>query len=42
MKCPYCGEEMIKGFLMSSRDITFAIDKRDCMENNDNPSALTF
>ncbi len=26
MKCPYCGEEMIKGFLMSSRDITFAID----------------
>lgn len=26
MKCPYCGEEMIKGFLMGSRDITFAID----------------
>lgn len=26
MKCPYCGEEMIKGFLMSSRDITFVID----------------
>lgn len=25
MKCPYCGEEMIKGFLMSSRDITFTI-----------------
>ena len=25
MKCPYCGEEMKKGFLMSSRDITFAI-----------------
>ena len=26
MKCPYCGKEMIKGFLMSSRDITFAIN----------------
>ena len=26
MKCPYCGEEMIKGYLMSSRDITFAVD----------------
>lgn len=26
MKCPYCGEEMIRGSLMSSRDITFAID----------------
>ena len=25
MKCPYCGEEMIRGYLMSSRDIT--IDK---------------
>ena len=29
MKCPYCGEEMKKGFLMSSRDITFAIDNPD-------------
>ena len=26
MKCPYCGEEMIRGYLMSSRDITFAVD----------------
>jgi len=26
MKCPYCGEEMIRGSLMSSRDITFVID----------------
>ena len=26
MKCPYCDKKMIKGFLMSSRDITFAID----------------
>lgn len=26
MKCPYCGEKMIRGSLMSSRDITFAID----------------
>ena len=25
MKCPYCGEEMIRGYLMSSRDITFAV-----------------
>ena len=24
--CPYCGEEMIRGYLMSSRDITFAVD----------------
>ncbi|WP_423783379.1 PF20097 family protein, partial [Eubacterium ventriosum] len=22
MKCPYCGDEMIRGYLMSSRDIT--------------------
>lgn len=29
MKCPYCGKEMIKGFLMSSRDITFAVDNPD-------------
>ena len=29
MKCPYCGEEMKKGFLISSRDITFAIDNPD-------------
>ena len=21
MKCPYCGDEMIRGYLMSSRDI---------------------
>ena len=26
MKCPYCGEEMIRGYLMSSLDITFAVD----------------
>ena len=26
MKCPYCGEEMIRGYLMSSRDITFVVD----------------
>ena len=26
MKCPYCGEEMIRGYLMSSRDITFAVE----------------
>ena len=26
MKCPYCSEEMIRGYLMSSRDITFAVD----------------
>ena len=26
MKCPYCGEEMIRGYLMSSRDITFTVD----------------
>ena len=26
MKCPYCGEEIIRGYLMSSRDITFAVD----------------
>ena len=25
MKCPYCGDEMIRGYLMSSRDITFAV-----------------
>ena len=25
MKCPYCSEEMIRGYLMSSRDITFAV-----------------
>ena len=24
--CPYCGDEMIRGYLMSSRDITFAVD----------------
>ena len=29
MKCPYCGEEMIKGFLMSLRDITFTVDNSD-------------
>lgn len=29
MKCPYCGEEMVNGFLISSRDITFT---------NDNPN----
>ena len=27
MKCPYCGDEMIRGYLMSSRDITFAVSK---------------
>ena len=26
MKCPYCGDEMIRGYLMSSRDITFAVE----------------
>ena len=26
MKCPYCGEEMIRGYLMSARDITFVVD----------------
>lgn len=26
MKCPYCNEEMIKGFLTSSLDISFVID----------------
>lgn len=26
MKCPYCGEEMTDGFLISSRDITFSND----------------
>ena len=26
MEYTYCGKEMIKGFLMSSRDITFAIN----------------
>lgn len=26
MKCPYCGEKMIRGYLMSSRDITFTVD----------------
>ena len=26
MKCPYCGEEMIRGYLMSSGDIAFAVD----------------
>ena len=26
MKCPYCGDEMIRGYLMSSLDITFAVD----------------
>lgn len=26
MKCPYRGEEMMRGYLMSSRDITFTID----------------
>ena len=26
MKCPYGGEEMIRGYLMSSRDITFVVD----------------
>ena len=26
MKCPYCSEEMIRGYLMSSRDIAFAVD----------------
>ena len=28
MKCPYCGDEMIRGYLMSSRDITFAVDNQ--------------
>ena len=26
MKCPYCGDEMIRGYLMSSLDITFAVE----------------
>ena len=26
MKCSYCGDEMIRGYLMSSRDITFAVE----------------
>ena len=26
MKCPYCGKEMMNGFLISSRDITFTDD----------------
>ena len=26
MKCPYCGDETIRGYLMSSRDITFAVE----------------
>ena len=26
MKCPYCGDEMIRGYLISSRDITFAVE----------------
>ena len=26
MKCPYCGDEMIRGYLMSSLDITFTVD----------------
>ena len=30
MKCPYCDKKMIKGFLMSSGDITFATDNPDC------------
>ena len=29
MKCPYCGEEMARGFLMSSRESTFAVDNPD-------------
>ena len=29
MKCPYCGEEMVRGFLMSSRESTFAVDNSD-------------
>ena len=32
MKCPYCGEEMIRGYLMSSRDITFAVDMQILLE----------
>lgn len=28
MKCPYRGEEMMRGYLMSSRDITFTIDNQ--------------
>ena len=34
MKCPYCGEEMIRGYLMSSRDITFAVE--DYLKNGYN------
>ena len=30
MKCPYCDKKLIRGFLMSSRDITFATDNPDC------------
>lgn len=26
MKCPYCGGEMIKGYVASSRDISFLTD----------------
>lgn len=26
MKCPYCGDEMVDGYLISSRDITFSTD----------------
>ena len=29
MKCTYCGEEMVRGFLMSSRESTFAVDNPD-------------
>lgn len=29
MKCPYCGEEMVNGFLISSRAITFTDDNPD-------------
>ena len=25
-QCPYCGDEMIRGYRMCSRDITFAVD----------------
>lgn len=26
MKCPYCGEEMVDGYLISSTDISFSTD----------------
>jgi len=31
MKCPYCDNEMIKGYVVSARRILFSIDDNECL-----------